>query len=354
MTAALEARLGRMFGTPHNLMVGRASTAIHLALELIGDDGEVLVPAIGCANIAQIVLYAGFTPRWVDVNLDAYTIDVDTLEAAITPRTRAILAVHVFGHACDMDRIMDIASRHGLVVIEDAAQSLGGTYKGRPLGSIGHFGVFSFAGSKIIDAGAGGALALHDEALAGEARKLREALPRFERRTLEAVSHRNLYHAAVDLLRADETRHVEGIIQASLEHYRHLYRSRYPEEYADRLHKRLDALPGIVAKRVAAGERYDERLAALPVERPRNWRTSGTLWRYTFLTDDALRVTEHLRKHRIHASNHYWSLADLFAGVKSLPHARRFSPRVVNLWVDDVADEAYIARSCDLIAEALS
>jgi dTDP-4-amino-4,6-dideoxygalactose transaminase len=112
----------------------------------------------------------------------------------------------------------------------------------------------------------------------------------------------------------------------------------------------------LLEKRIARAERYHELLAHLPVHRSDNWRSSRTLWRYTLLLEtpaDALQVTAQLRGNKIHASNHYWSLADLFSGDKSLPNTRYFCPRVLNLWVDDVADDAYIARSCDIVESTL-
>lgn len=365
MIERLEARMREQFGSRHAFVVGRGSTAIALALSAIrqrsGEGGEVLVPSIGCAAIAQLVYYAGFTPRWVDLNLDDYTMDPAALEAAITPRSRAIIAVHLFGHACDMDAIMAIAARHGLPVIEDAAQSLGGSFKGRALGSIGDFGVFSFAGEKIINAGAGGAITTNSDDWAALVSESVKALPPYHRSpgfSLRSLSHRNLYHGVVDLLRADSSLSLEQVFRTAMPHYRDLYEEQFPDDaaIAEKLESQLGTLPAMVAKRIERAGCYDELLARLPVRRSSNWRSSRTLWRYTFLLENpetALRVTAALRKNKIHASNHYWSLADIFDGDKSLPNTAYFCPRVLNLWVDDVANEAYIRRSVEIIEAAL-
>lgn len=349
----------------HAFPVGRGSTAIHLALQLVASragGGEILVPSIGCASIAQLVYYAGFTPKWIDLNLADYTVDVAALEAAVTPRTRAILAVHLFGHACDMDAVMRIAARHDLVVIEDAAQSLGGVFHGRPLGTIGHLGVFSFGGDKIVNASAGGALVTNDDALAAEIAPLVAALPPFARDgafALRSLSHRNLYHGVVDLLRADNDLRLEHVFQTAMPSYRSLYCEQFPEGNgaASKLSAALRTLPANLQRRIANAELYHELLAPLPLDRCDAWRASGTLWRYTFLArtpQQAQRITAALRTNKIHASNHYWSLADLFEGRKDLPNTRHFCPRVVNLWVDEAADERTIRRSAEVIEEALS
>jgi dTDP-4-amino-4,6-dideoxygalactose transaminase len=105
----------------------------------------------------------GATPVFVDVRPGTLNIDADLIEAAVTPRSRAIVAVHYAGVACDMDAITDIAGRHGLVIVEDAAQALLSSYKGRALGSIGHLAAFSFHETKNVISGEGGALAINDE-----------------------------------------------------------------------------------------------------------------------------------------------------------------------------------------------
>jgi dTDP-4-amino-4,6-dideoxygalactose transaminase len=323
--------------------------------------GEILVPSIGCAAIAQIIYCTGFTPRWVDVNLRDYTLEAAALERAITPQTRGILPVHLFGHACDMDRVMDVARRHKLLVIEDAAQSLGGTWKGRPLGSVGDLGVFSFGGDKIVNAGGGGALVTNDDDLAAQITPLLGQLPTYNRTpdfALRSLSHRNLYHAVVDLLRADNDLRLEQVFRTAMPYYRQLYREQFPHDDAigASLASALASLQPMLARRIARAERYHELLSSLPLDTSEAWRTSRTLWRYTFLAHkpaEAQLITRSLRANKIHASNHYWSLADLFDGEKALPNTRYFCPRVVNLWVDEVADETYIRKSCSVIAEAL-
>jgi dTDP-4-amino-4,6-dideoxygalactose transaminase len=360
----LERLISRQFDSRHVVLTGHGSTAIYLALKAVEAEagrGEVLVSSIGCASIAQIIDYAGFTPRFVDINLDDYTLDCDALERAVTPAARAILPVHLFGHAAGMDRVMRIARLHGLRVIEDAAQSIGGQYGGAKLGTIGDFGILSFGGSKIVSAGGGGALLFGDDRHRPVIERELAALPPFEaspRIALKALSHRNLYHGVVDLLRVENGAKLEGVFRTAGETYRELYFHRFPESggVGERIEAALAALPRELDARLRRAETYHQALATLPVRQSDNWRRSGSVWRYTFMlptAEETLCVTASLRRNAIHASNHYWSLADLFCSDKSLPNTGVFCPRVLNLWVDDVADAEYIRKSCDVIAGAL-
>jgi dTDP-4-amino-4,6-dideoxygalactose transaminase len=356
--------IAQQFGRRHVVLTGHGTTAMYLALKAIearSGRGEVLVPSVGCASIAQIIEYSGFKPRFVDINLDDYTLDCDALDRAITTCARAIMPVHLFGHAADMNRVMKIARQHELPVIEDAAQSLGGQYGGAKLGAIGDFGILSFGGSKIVSAGGGGALLFDDDCHLEVIESELAALPVFDRSSrisLKALSHRNLYHGVADLLRVDRGAKLEGVFRTAMASYRELYFHRFPEDggTAEIIEVALANLPVNLRARLDRAEQYYERLAELPIRQSDNWRRSGCVWRYTLMlrnAEETLRVTVSLRRNNVHASNHYWSLADIFNGDKSDHNASVFCPRVLNLWVDDVADAEYIRKSCRVIADSL-
>lgn len=361
---SLARQIAERWGRRHCLLTGHGSTAIYLALKAIEarhGTGEVLVPAIGCASIAQIILYAGFAPRFTDVTLDDFTMDVASLRASITPEARAILPVHLYGHACDMDAINAIAAEHALPVIEDAAQSLGGVYDDRLLGSIGDFAIFSFGGTKAVAAGGGGALLFDDDDHAETILRELDALPEFAssaETALLAHSHANLWHATVDYLRLHPDEPMEWIWQRAAPLYRDLYFHRFPADpsYAQAIERGLGELDARNAARLRRAERYDELLAVLPIQRPDAWRRSRSIWRYSFLlrsAEETIRVSNQLRRNGVNASNHYWSLADVFLGVKSLPHAREVESRIVNFWVDHLATDEAIDRGAQLLATML-
>ena len=135
---------------------------------------EVIMPSYTFVSTANAFVLRGGVPVFVDIRRDTLNIDETLIEVAITTRTKAIVPVHYAGVACEMDTIMEIAKRHGLMVIEDAAQGIMSNYKGRPLGSIGHMGCLSFHETKNIISGEGGALLINDSALVHRAEIIRE------------------------------------------------------------------------------------------------------------------------------------------------------------------------------------
>lgn len=163
-------------GTRRALLTHSCTAALEMAALLagIGPGDEVIMPSYTFVSTANAFVLRGAVPVFVDIRPDTLNIDEMRIEAAITPRTRAIVPVHYAGVACEMDTIMDIARRHNLIVIEDAAQGIMSTYKGRALGSIGHLGAFSFHETKNIISGEGGALLVNAPDFAERAEIIRE------------------------------------------------------------------------------------------------------------------------------------------------------------------------------------
>jgi dTDP-4-amino-4,6-dideoxygalactose transaminase len=163
-------------GSEKALLTHSCTAALEMAAILLdiqpGD--EVIMPSYTFVSTANAFVLRGGVPVFVDIRPDTLNIDESLIEAAITPRTKAIVPVHYAGVACEMDAIMDIARRHKLMVVEDAAQGIMSSYKGRPLGSIGHIGCLSFHETKNIISGEGGALLINDTSLAHRAEIIRE------------------------------------------------------------------------------------------------------------------------------------------------------------------------------------
>ena len=174
---AFEDRFAEYCRVPCCCAVNSGTSALHLALEAagIGVGDEVITVSLTFVATTAAILYAGATPVFVDVDPDSWTMDPSFIEAAITPRTKAIMPVHLHGLMADMDPIMEIAQRHNLIVIEDAAQAHGAEYKGRRAGSIGDYGCFSFYPGKNLGAyGEGGAVVTKDPAAAKRLSLLRD------------------------------------------------------------------------------------------------------------------------------------------------------------------------------------
>ncbi|RJX18369.1 MAG: LegC family aminotransferase [Desulforudis sp.] len=174
LISEFEERFAGYVGARYAVVTVNGTAALQLALRLlgIGPGDEVIVPALTFIATANPVMYAGATPVVVDVDPLTWNIDPDGVERAVTGRTRAVIPVHLYGNPADMSRLMDIARRHGLYVIEDAAEALGATYNGQHVGTFGDIGIFSFNGNKVITTGGGGMLVTNDPDLAARARLL--------------------------------------------------------------------------------------------------------------------------------------------------------------------------------------
>jgi len=163
-------------GRKYGVATSNGTVALHLALKAlgIGKGDEVIVPDLTFIATANAVTYCNAKPVFVDSHPDYWCIDPEKIEEKITSKTKAIIPVHLYGHPCDMDAIMDIAECHGLYVIEDAAEAHGAEYKGKKVGSFGGVSCFSFYGNKIITTGEGGMCLTDDEELAEKMKALRD------------------------------------------------------------------------------------------------------------------------------------------------------------------------------------
>lgn len=170
-TKQCQALLQKRYGFHRVLLTTSCTDALEMAALLlnIAPGDEVIMPSYTFVSTANAFVLRGATIRFADSRADHPGMDEASVEALITPRTKAIVVVHYAGVACDMDIIMDIANRHGLKVVEDAAQAIDSSYKGQPLGGIGHLGAFSFHETKNIQCGEGGALMVNDPELAQRA-----------------------------------------------------------------------------------------------------------------------------------------------------------------------------------------
>jgi dTDP-4-amino-4,6-dideoxygalactose transaminase len=171
---ALEKELAAWNGNRFAIVTNSGTAALHMCVAAcgcgVGD--EVIVPAYSWSSSATCVLHHNAIPVFVDIDWDTMNVDLGRLQAAITPRTKAIMAVHLHGLALDMDKLLAIAGRHGLKVIEDACQSHGATFRGRKVGTMGNCAAFSFNQNKCLCGGEGGAFVTDDEGLLAAARQL--------------------------------------------------------------------------------------------------------------------------------------------------------------------------------------
>ena len=251
--AAFEAEVADYLGVRHAVGVNSGTDALVIALRALGagPGDEVVTTPFSFFATAEAIASVGATPVFVDVDERTFNIDPSLIEAALTPRTRALLPVHLYGRPVDMDAVMDVAERHGLRVVEDCAQSFGASWRGRKTGSIGHAGAFSFYPTKNLGAfGDGGLVATDDDEVARTARMLRDhgSERRYENVTLG-------YNSRLDALQAALMRVKLPWVDAWNERRR---------EAARRYGELLRGVPGVVAPDVTPEHVFHQYTVRLP------------------------------------------------------------------------------------------
>lgn len=255
-------------GVNHAIATSNGTTALHVALLAhgIGEGDEVITSPFTFIASANSILYTGARPVFVDIEPDTFNMNAELLEAAITPRTKAIMPVHLYGNPADMKRIMEIASKHNLAVIEDCAQAHGATAYGQKVGSFGT-GCFSFYPTKNMTSGEGGMVTTNDPEVADTSTLLREhgARIRYQHEMLAYNFRMTNIHAAIGLAQMDKvegwttTRQqnatrlnqlLEGVVQTPVvrdwaEHVYHQYTIRIPGGRGDAQQKMADLGVGV-------------------------------------------------------------------------------------------------------------
>jgi dTDP-4-amino-4,6-dideoxygalactose transaminase len=295
-------------GTVHGVGVASGTDALELALRAlgIGPGDEVITVSHTAVATAAAVLACGATPVLIDIDEAHYTIDPLRIEAAVTPRTKAILPVHIYGQAADMDAILAIARSRKLRVVEDCAQATGGRYGSRRLGSLGDIGCFSFYPTKNLGAiGDGGMVVTSDADLAARVRRLRQYGWDEARKTHELGRNSRL-----DPMQA-------AILAAKLPH--------------------LDADN---ARRSAIAARYDRGLSGLPLTLPAALANAMHVYHlYVIRCDDRQRLMAHLKADQIGSAIHYAEPVHVQAGYaeksvgpnSGLPVTSEIASRIVSL-----------------------
>src|SRR5438034_3807728 len=301
-----EERFASFIGTRYAIGVNSGYHALHLSLLASGitPGAEVITVAHTFVATISAITHCGARPVLVDVGAD-YNMDLDSVERAITPRTRALLPVHLNGRLCEMDRLMSIADRHGLIVIEDAAQAVGGTYRGRVAGSLGKAGCFSFYPFKILGGfGDGGAVTTDDADLALAISRLRYNGE--DRETGEY--HHHGYTALLDNVQA-------AVLDVKLRH-----------------------LPAWIQHRRLIAERYRHGLHSVAGLTPPHFGEEDRLdvfQNYVVRTAERDGLREHLRASGIETLVHWpkpvWEHKDLGLADPNLPETESLCREVLSL-----------------------
>ena len=327
---SLEQELAAYCGAGYGVGMNSGTDALMLALRALGIQAgdEVITTSNTAIPTVSAIVSANGAPRFVDIEPDTYLMDVAQLEAAITPRTRCIIPVHLFGQCADMDAVRAVADRHGIPILEDCAQATGAEYRGRRAGSMSRVAAFSFYPTKILGAyGDGGMVLTSDDALAARLRRLR-------------------------VYGTDKTYYAEE----------HGHNSRLDEIQAEILRRKLRRIDGYIDRRRSLARRYDEQLRdiglILPATRPEN-RHVYHLYVVRHPARDV--IIGALAARDIIAGIHYpWPIhtmrgyAHLGYGKGSLPVTEKAAGEILSLPMYPSLIDAEQDRVCGALREILS
>lgn len=329
-----EQEFAALCDSKFSLTVCNGTVALHLAMLALdvrpGD--EVLVPSLTYIATANAVRYMGAVPVFVDVDPETWCIDPMLLEDAVTPRTKGIIAVHLYGHPADMDRINHIAAVHGLWVVEDAAEAPLAEYKGRRVGSLSRIATFSFFGNKVLTSGEGGAITLNDENLLLRARTLRG----------QGVDPNRRYYFPVIGYNFRLTNIAAAILCAQIERSDAILNRR--QEIFDTYEDLLAGCPGIGFQPVASWAKRSPWLFCLTVDPATFGHTRDELAAHLLEND----VDSRPFFHPLHKLPPYREQA---TNAVDLPHTDRLAATGINLPTYASLEAKQIETVCKLIRD---
>jgi dTDP-4-amino-4,6-dideoxygalactose transaminase len=332
----LSELISRTLGERCYVLTGRGTTALWLALRAVArrdGPGEVIIPDMLCAVALQGVLLAGFTPVFADVEPDRFTLTADSVRQLVTPRTRAVLVAHLFGHVADIDAIR--AAAPGLPIIEDAVQGFGGHFHGKPVGSVGDLSFVSFDSTKMIG-GRGGALLFGDPSWRDSIEAGLRLLDNPPEPPAAPLDHLLSAHAA-----AAYREQLRVTAPALLRPF-----DASPGN-VERIAADWQTLPARVAERNAKARILQERLSGLDLPEIRD---GDAIWRYTFAEPSVAHarwIMHGLQRAGLNGSGLYYPLSRLF-GQQTVTGT--LANRMVNLWVDAATSVDDLYRAADIIS----
>ena len=244
-------------GMKHSIAVCNGTVALELAVEILNlpEGSEIILPSFTIISCAQAITKAGCIPVVVDCEPDTWCMDIEQVKSAISPKTRAIMPVHIYGHPVDMDPIMELAEKHDLILIEDAAEVHGAEYKGQKCGGLGHISCFSFFANKIITTGEGGMVLTNRDDWAERLKSYRNLCFQQKQRFLhEEIGHNYRFTNIQAALGLAQLEQIERFVNRK-------------REMADKYNKGLSGLP-----------------LQLPVEKP--W-AKNVYWMYGIVVDES-------------------------------------------------------------------
>lgn len=325
-----EKHFAEFCGSKYAITVSNGTTGLHLALLSNGikPGDEVIVPDLTFVATANAVCHAGATPVLVDIDKSTLQIDPVSIERALTPKTRAIIPVHLYGHPADMDAILKIANKHNLIVIEDAAEAVGADINSKKVGTFGNCGIFSFYGNKIITSGEGGMIVTDDAQINERARHLRDhAMSKTKRYWHDEVG----YNYRMTNLQA-----ALGLAQLDRIHEILDQKDRIFFQY----HRQLSEIPGVRLNPIVKGKKNA------------HWMICFEHESFTYESREQFMVE--LKKRGIDSRPYFYPISDLpMYKTANTPNTHEISKKGVNLPSSFCLQENEIDFICKNVKEVL-
>lgn len=352
----LEISIAKLIGRRYAVLVGTGTAALKRAFQAlgIGNGDEVIIPSIVCYAVPFAALYAGAQPTFCDVRPETLNIDPQSMQKAINKRTKAVVAVHLFGYPCEIDSIKEIADSHGIHVIEDFAQGFGLRHEAKNLGSSGTISISSFGSNKIIDAGGGGVLLTDESDVAERARNEANQLPA---KMAHGFSYYyGLYRTTFGFLKAIDGPfvHWRRIAPRLSGFLQPLFLFRLPDNQEARIRDRIQLIEDIVKRRQENAFFWRENLTHVGLRHLRyDWRTPHALTYYTCILNELLVTQIISRWRRGPVKSLYPPMHRVFSSRISLPVSEGLDGRLINFPVAQELSLADLGKMRDKILKRL-
>lgn len=337
------------------IYTGRGTAALWAILKALNlSDKGVLIPVNVCEVVAAAILKANMKPVYYDVDPIEGNGDLEDIQAAFQNNVKVLVLVHNYGTPMDIETIMPWAREKKLFVIEDVCNSLGGTYKGSPLGSFGDAAFYSFGKAKIIEIGVGGALTVRNEELREKARKILFDLPFLTEKHTEADRR---FQSQLQFIRRNSELLKPSVYRPLYSEYVNHLLFNIDDSVVQKIKLGLKELECNINKRNEKARIYRERLKSPSIQH-RKEVPGEVYWRYTFLVPENRReeIIKELRTHSLPVSAWFPPIHILFENGRKIDEfegAHSFAKRVVNLWVNDEVSFSDITKTIDVILNIL-
>jgi dTDP-4-amino-4,6-dideoxygalactose transaminase len=330
-----EAAIAKMVGVRHCIAMCNATVGLEILMRAAGLSGEVIIPSFTFVATAHSLQWQEITPVFADVDVRTHTLDPARVEAMITPRTTGIVGVHLWGRPCDIEGLQDVAQRRHLKLLFDAAHAFGCSHHGRMIGSFGEAEVFSFHGTKFVNAGEGGAVVTNDDELAARIRLMKNFGFAGQDNVVYVGTNGKMseFSAALGLTNLES---MDTFIAANRKHYAH-----YRSELAD--------LPGITMVSYNEQEKANYQYIILEVDAEQSGLSRDSLFKVLHAENVLARRYFYPGCHRMEPYRSYFPHAGML-----LPNTELLCQRVLCLPTGSTLDERDVSVVCQLIRTAVS